>query len=366
MRKPLILLEVIKRLIILVVFWTLINDLFYSVFSGRLLTNLARIFSLPFSEDVLVSFLVMAASLLALLTLITSNYGLYVATSAAMLLTQVPDISTLSLIIFGLMGLFLTDTYVTSTRHKRSVKVFVKGSRIYYFIVSAIFVVIAFLTTYFTTLYLNLFTSFTSSIPATSTLRVFGLFLGVNPVGRALLILVAIPAFMKLSLSFVDAVAYFIIPNPTLAKSELSSAARFDREIRYPFYTLMSFIFTLYMAPPSYYSLRYLMMEVLPWTSAFIGSIVGGSPYATLLPILAEVLFFFVLWGLLSYVTRFFRGYVNNKLIAVFVFLATFFFAITYFSSLDMNEFLSVVYFRYYRDFLLVGELLLQITGFVP
>lgn len=356
---------IIKRLVVVIVFWPFINDLLVSIFSGSLLNNLMKI-SFPFLSEDVASLLVIVASMLALVTLIAPNYGLYVVTSVTTLLARAPDIISLSLVILGLMSLLLVDTYSVSANHKRNVKVYVEGSRIHYLIIFTIFAVTIVLTTYFTTLYLNLFTSFMSSVPAASAVKVFSLFLSVNPVGRALLILVAVPTFMKLSLSFVDAVAHFIIPNSTLAKSELSSAVRYDVEIKYPFYTLMSLIFTLYMAPPLYYVLNYLTTEVIPWSSTLLGGIVRSLPYATPLPILAEVLFFLILWGFLSYATRFFRGYINNKLVAVFFFLAAFFLLVTYLGSLDMSEFLSTVYFKYYRDFLLVGELLLQVTGFVP
>lgn len=365
MRNLAVLLGVVKRLVVVIVFWPFINDVLVSIFSGSLLNNLVKISFLPLGEA-LVSLLVIAASMSALATLITPSYGLYVVTSVTTLLVRAPDIISLSLVILGLLSILLIDTYSVSISHKKIVKVFVEGSRIHYLIIFTLFAVMVFLTTHFTTLYLNLFTSFMNSIPATSAVKVFGLFLSTNPVGRALLILVALPTFMKLSLSLVDAVAYFMIPNPTLAKLELSNVVKYDVEIKYPLYTLMSLIFTLYMAPPFYYLLNYLVAKVFPQLSVILSSTMLSSPYLASLPTLAEALFFLVLWGLLSYVTRFFRGYINNKLVAVFFFLAVFFLLVTYFGSLDMSEFLSAVYFNYYKDFLLVGELLLQITGFVP
>ena len=366
MRALTTLLEVIKRLIIVVVFWSFINDLLISVFSGSLTNNLMRMLSLPFSEVTLTSLLTIIAFVSALLTMITSNYGLYIATSVVMFSIRTPSLIDLLLVALGLAGLLMIDTYITTIKHKRRVNVSVEGSRIHYLIISVILVFMVVSVTYLTTLYLSMFTSFMNSIPETSPAKVLGLFLSVNPVGRALLILVIVPVFMGISLSFIDAVAYFIIPNPSLAKSELSSAVKHDVEIKYPFYTLMSFIFTAYLAPPAYYALRYLLRIMYPQSLTFLENIAWGSSYSTFLNILIEVLFFLLLWGLLSYVSRFFRGYVSGKLVAVFISLAIFFTVITYFNASSINEFLGMVYYRYYRDLLLVSELLLQLTGFVP
>ncbi|MEM1899008.1 MAG: hypothetical protein QXN90_00395 [Zestosphaera sp.] len=367
MKNLIILLKIVKRLIILVVFSTLIIEVFASALTGRLLNSLMRVFSLHLvGGDTLGNLLMIAASILALVTLITPSYWLYVITSVATFLARTPDTIWLSLVILGLVSLLVIDTYSTCVSRKKNVKASVKGSRVYYLVIFTVFAVTVVLITHLITLYLNLFTSFMTSVPATSPVRAFSLFLSDNPIGRVLLILVAVSVFVKLSLNLIDAVTYFVIPSSTLAKSELSTSVKYDVEIKYPFYTLMSLIFTLYMAPPLYYLLNYLTVRVLPWSSSFLGDFMRSSPYATYLPTLAEILFFLVLWGLLSYVTRFFRGHINNKLVAVFVFLVVLFLIVTQFSSLDMNEFLSVVYFKYYKDFLVVGELLLQITGFVP
>jgi len=364
-------LELVGRVMVLLVFWTSINNLLTSTFSGKLVNDLLRITAIFSIKDLtaLTSLFTLIAPLLAVLTVVTMSHKLYVITSLLAFLSSRPDPTYLVLVTLGLLTLLSINTYLTSLRGSREGvlrDVKVEGSKASYPLLALVVCLLVISSTYLVYLYIDLFFSFVGAIPAYSRVRVLSDFLVNNPLGKALLTITFLAAFIEPSHNLVEALAYFISPNPTLARAELRTAIKTFDEIKYPFYSLMSFILALYVAPPLYVVSGFIYSNYILRVFPALKSVASPITNSPIIQLLAEILFFMVVWGVFRYVTKFFRGYVSKGIISAFLVLLALVVFAQYLGHLSLDEALTSVYFTYYRNFLRVGELLLQLTGFVP
>jgi len=364
-------LGLVGRVIVLLVFWTSINNLLINTLSGKLISDLLGITTILFSKDltVLTSLLTLITPLLAVLTVITLSHKLYVITSLLAFLSSRPDPTYLVLVTLGLLTLLSINTYLTSLRGSREGvlrDVKVEGSKTSYPLLALVVCLLVISSAYLIYLYIDLFFSFVGAIPPYSRVRVLSDFLTDNPIGKALLTITFLIAFIEPSHNLVEALAYFISPNPELARVELRTAIKTFDKIKYPFYSLMSFILALYVAPPLYVVSSFIYSNYVLRMFPALNSVAGPITNSVVIQLLTEIIFFMLVWGLFRYVTKFFRDYVSKGIISAFLVLLALMMFAQYLGHLSLDETLTNVYFTYYRNFLRVGELLLQLTGFVP
>lgn len=369
MRVTPLILEMLTRVLIAVVLWLPVQNLITPIISGDLLMEIQN-FTLSFSKgdlSAIAGMFTIAASVLALFAVLTLSVNLYVIATIAVFLSFPPTPTQALLNILGLVGLLLINTYLINRRWVFYTGIAARGSRMYYLL---LVLGMTILTTGFAclmSLYLEFFTGFMKSVPVTSRIRVLSEFLSANPVGKALLVVLFISLFVKMAFDLIDSTAYFMTPNARLAKAELNEVTRYSVEFKYPLRSLINLILTLFVAPPLYVLSSHIYTNYVLRALPTLGSLsIPATPYSQLFNILIEMLFFLIVWGVFSYVARFFRGYVNMKLVVALVILALLFGVVVSTGGLDLNDALARVYLTYYSDFLAVGELLLQAVGFVP
>ncbi len=369
MRITPLILKIFMRVLISIIFWLPLRDLMTPILSGSLFTEIQNL-TLLFSRgdlSAIAGVFTIIASALALLAVLTLSINLYVVATIAVFLSSPPTPTQALLNVLGLIALLVADTYLIGRRRFFRTWVVVSRSRTYYLLLVCGVTMLVVSFAYLIGLYLEYFMGFVSSVPVTSRVRVFSEFLSTNPVGKALLLIFFIPLLVKMGFDLMDSAAYFLNPNAVLAKMELSKATAHSVEFKYPLRSLISLILTLFIAPPLYVFFSYIytnyVSRILPVT---IPSNVLTTPYSQLLNVFIEVVFFMIVWGVFSYVARFFRGYVDMRIIIILVTLTLLFSVAVFTGSLNLDYTLTRIYTTYYRDFLIAGELLLQATGFVP
>ncbi|MEO3993235.1 MAG: hypothetical protein QN229_02850 [Desulfurococcaceae archaeon TW002] len=369
MRIAPLILKIFMRVLITIIFWLPLHDLITPLVSGGLLTEIQNsVLSLSRGDlSATVGMFAMVASVLALLAVLTLSINLYVVATIAVFLSSPPTLTQALLNVLGLIALLITNTYLISRRRVFQTGIAVSRSRTYYLLLVLGITIFIVGFAYLIGLYLEYFMRFVSSVPVTSKVRVLSEFLGNNPVGKALLLMFFIPLFVKISFDLMDSVAYFLSPNAVLARIELSKATAHSVEFKYPFRSLISLILSLFIAPPLYVVFSYIytnyVSRILP---VVIPSNVLTTSYSQLLNVFIKIVFFMIVWSIFSYVARFFRGYVNMRIIIILVALTLLFSFAVFVGGLNLDYTLTRVYSTYYRDFLIMGELLLQVTGFVP